>query len=87
MPNFVFAIFLKRAPKIVQVTGPTKPGSVPACHVVTFTWSNIPNTVLMRSQCNEVKVKVKLTLEQATKGEQMYSSTLPSTLALDGVDG
>ena len=34
-----------------------------------------------------VKVKVKFSLEQATKaqkGEQMYSSTLPSTSALDG---
>jgi len=37
------------------------------------------------SEC--VKVKVKLTLEQATKapeGEQMYRSNLPSTSALDG---
>jgi hypothetical protein len=34
-----------------------------------------------------VKVKVKVTLEQATKaqrGEQMYNSILPSTSALDG---
>ena len=34
-----------------------------------------------------VQVKVKFTLEQATRGpegEQMYSSTLPSTSALDG---
>ena len=36
----------------------------------------------------EVKAKEKFTLEQATKaqrGEQMYSSTLPSTSALDVV--
>ena len=35
-----------------------------------------------------IKVDVKLTLEETTKaqrGEQMYSSTLPSTSALDGV--
>ena len=35
-----------------------------------------------------VVVKVKISLEQATKaheGEQMYSSTLPSTSTLDGV--
>ena len=37
-----------------------------------------------------VKVKVKFTLEQTTKaqrGEQIYSFTLPSTSALDGVGG
>jgi hypothetical protein len=37
----------------------------------------------------KVKVKVNFTLEQATKAqrEQMYSSTLPLTSALEGVGG
>jgi len=38
-----------------------------------------------RRQCNEVKVKVKFTLgHEGPEAEQMYSSTLPSTSALDG---
>jgi hypothetical protein len=38
--------------------------------------------------CQHCTVKVKVTLEQITqakRGKQMYSSTLPSTSALDGV--
>ena len=44
-------------------------------------------TVLCDRYGVKVKVKVKLSLEQATKaqkGEQRYSPTLPSTSALDG---
>ena len=35
----------------------------------------------------KVHVKVKFTLEQATKGEQRYSSILSLTSVLDGVGG
>jgi hypothetical protein len=49
----------------------------------------IPTVSNHKSLCNKVKVlvKVKFTLEQATKaqrGEKRYSSTLSLTSALDG---
>ena len=50
----------------------------------------MPFHLILLYVITQIKVKVKLSLEQARKaekGEQMYSSTLPSTSALNGVGG
>ena len=54
-----------------------------------FEFATIYVNLFARStdSCNLPAVKVKVSLEQATKaqtGEQIYTSTLLSTLALDG---